>query len=244
MLAKASCPTLLLTRPVAQSMRCAQSARAQLPLGQVIVAPVIDIVHRGIAIDASSYAGLIFTSVNGVDAFAASSAIRARPVWCVGTRTAAAAQTAGFVQITSAAEGGGDAEALIALLRDTSPATPLLHLRGGHARGDLAPRLSAAGLPCDAAIIYDQVACPLTEEALAALNGAAPVLIPLFSPRSATLCAEAASKARAPLYPVAISGAAARAWQALRPEAPIVAQRPDSAAMLDALSGIVEGIKG
>jgi uroporphyrinogen-III synthase len=244
MLAKANLAVLLLTRSAAQSARFAKEASAHLTGVSVIVSPVIEIEHRALFVRPEEYAGLVFTSENGVDAFAAACDARAHPVWCVGTRTAAAALSAGFTKVISAAQDGGDAEGLLALLNRTRPTPPLLHLRGAHARGDLAPRLTALGLPCDAAILYDQRACLLSIQARDALNGAAPVLIPLFSPRSAALCAESAAQAHAPLYPVAISAAAAQAWLALRPEVPIVAQRPDSAAMLDTLSGTFEAIAG
>lgn len=237
-------PILLLTRPALQSARFAQEVAARVPGLRLIVSPVIEIAPRPLGYQPDEYAGLIFTSENGVAAFAAAWDGRAHPVWCVGVRTAEAARAAGFARVTSAAEGGGDAEALLCLLRAAHPETPLLHLRGAHARGDLAPRLTAAGLPCDACILYDQGARPLTPEARAALLGPVPVVLPLFSPRSATLCADGAAGASAPLHPAAISPAAARAWQALRPEPPVVADRPDSAAMLDAVSGIVEGIAG
>lgn len=242
MLAKAPRPVLLLTRPAAQSARFADEVTDRIDGLSVLVAPVLDIVRRPLFVQPRDYAGLIFTSENGVDAFAAASRERGHPVWCVGTRTADTAAAAGFHTIRSAATEGGTAESLFSILSGDHPPTPLLHVRGAHARGDLAPRLTAAGIACDAVILYDQQARPLTPEAMAALDGEAAVLIPLFSPRSASLIAENAARAQAPLYPVAISRAAARAWQALRAEAPIVAQRPDGAAMLDALAGIVEGM--
>ena len=40
-------------------------------------------------------------------------------------------------------------------------------------------------------IVYDQQAVPLTNEAGALLAGTAPVILPLFSPRSARLVADA-----------------------------------------------------
>lgn len=237
-------PILLLTRPALQSARFAQQVSARVPGFGLVIAPVIEIAPRMLGCRPDDYAGLIFTSENAVATFAAAWPGRGHPVWCVGARTAEAARTAGFARVSSAADGGGDAEALLRLLQTEQPEAPLLHLRGAHARGDLAPRLTAAGLPCDAWILYDQVARPLTPEARTALAGPVPVVLPLFSPRSATLCADGASDARAPLFPAAISPAAARAWQSLRPEPPVVADRPDSAAMLDAVSGIVEGIAG
>ncbi len=264
MLSKADRAVLLLTRPAAQSERFAHEALERLaddlslsgaghdaeaetrPGLRVVISPVLEIVPRRLLLRPFDYAGLIFTSENGVAAFAEDAPAQAYglPVWSVGNRTAEAARRAGFGTVFSAADEGGDAEALLRLLLETRPEGPLLHLRGAHARGDLPPRLSAAGLPCTAAIVYDQLARPLSPEALRVLEATEPVLLPLFSPRTATLCAEGAAGAQAPLYPVAISNAAARAWQALRPEAPVVSAHPNSAAMLDALSGIIAGNRG
>lgn len=237
-------PILLMTRPAAQSARFAHDVAARAPGLALVVSPVIEIVPRHLGHRPDAYAGLVFTSESGVAAFASAWAGRTHPVWCVGTRTADAARAAGFACVASAADGGGDAEALLRLLLDAQPRTPLLHVRGAFARGDLAPRLTAAGLLCEGCILYDQEARPLTPQARTALRGSVPVVLPLFSPRSATLCADGVAGATAPLRPAAISPAAARAWQALRPEPPVVADRPDSAAMLDAVCGIVEGIAG
>lgn len=65
------------------------------------------------------FAALAFTSANGVRAFAALSAARDRPAFCVGDATAAAAKAVGYLDVRSA---GGDVDALLALLL-AAPAT-------------------------------------------------------------------------------------------------------------------------
>lgn len=232
-------PILLLTRPEPQSRRFASEVRERVDALDVLVAPVLDIRQIAFRAPAEAPAGLIFTSENGVEAFSAQSDLRALPVWCVGARTADAARARGFDDVTSAADDGGDAEGLLRLLLRQRPEGRLLHLRGAHARGDLAPRLTAAGIPCDATVVYDQVALPLSDTALRCLRGQRPVILPLFSPRTALLCARNAETSTTALWPVAISAAAAKAWQDIRPEEPVIAARPDSAAMLDALAGLV-----
>ena len=72
----------------------------------------------------------------------------------------------------------------------------------------------------------------------AVLAGAAPVILPLFSPRSARLAADAVAGASARLLPVAISDAAAAAWAATRPEPSRVALRPEVAAMLAEVAAV------
>ena len=249
-------PALLLVRPRPQSERFARAARARLGADlAIVIAPLMELRPLALTVDARKFAGLIFTSENGVAAFAGQCALRARPVWCVGSRTAAAARAAGFRNLRSAAATGGDAEALIARILKDAPKGPLLHLRGTHARVDIAARLSAQGLPCEAAVVYDQISQPLGAEALRLLEAPAPVLLPLFSPRSARLMAEAINghAVRAALHIVAISPAAAAPWYdsgrdagaglpAMRAEAMHVAPRPDARAVLDLLEGIVTSL--
>lgn len=238
-------PVLLLTRPLAQSERYAAEALSRLGPLQVLIAPLMEIRPVPLRLEPAGFAGLIFTSENGVAQFCAQSRLRDRPVWCVGPRTAAAAAAAGF-EVRSDGAGGGDAEALIRTLRAARPPLPLLHLRGEHAVTDLAGRLAAEGLACAEAVVYAQKAVPLPPEGEAVLGGQAPVLLPLFSPRSARAAGEAASAVReaagrvAPLWPVAISAAAASRWRAgwTGPERPLaVASSPDAAGMTEALAG-------
>ncbi len=232
---------LLLTRPRAQSERFARDFAAALGREiPMVISPLMEIVPRGLAVDPGAAAGLIFTSENGVAAFAGVEGRRHWPVWCVGERTAAAARAAGFADVSVA---GGDAEALVAEILAARPAGPLLHLRGAHAAGDVAGRLTAGGMQTTAAVVYDQRAQALTVEAEALLADAgAEVLLPLFSPRSAALLVEAARGVRARLYPVAISPAAARVWadSALGAERPAqVATAPDAAAMIVAMNAVL-----
>ena len=137
-------------------------------------------------------------------------------------------------------------------MRAAGPATPLLHLRGAHAVTDLAGRLTAEGLACDEAVVYAQRERPPTPEALAVLAGNVPVLVPLFSPRSARLAAQAVRAARrdgpgAPLHAVAISEAAARQWRtgcAGDDARVIVAASPDARGMTEALGGLCRELAG
>jgi uroporphyrinogen-III synthase len=240
---------LLLTRPRAQSERFARETLAALGREvPVVIAPLIEILPRGLTIDPGGAAGLIFTSENGVAAFAGIDARRHWPVWCVGERTAQAARAAGFARVEL---GGGDAEALLAGILAARRRGPLLHLRGQHAAGDLVGRLTAAGLPATAAVVYDQRACALPAEARALLaDPAEDLLLPLFSPRSAALLVKAAAAAvtEARLHPVAISMATAEVWDAggagLGQPARIAAA-PDAPAMIAALAEVLaEGSAG
>ncbi|MGY6411395.1 MAG: uroporphyrinogen-III synthase [Alkalilacustris sp.] len=248
----AETPVLLLTRPRAQSERFAAGLAGCLATLPRVISPLIEIVPQTLAVDPEPYATLIFTSENGVASFAAQSGLRDRPAWCVGPRTAEAAAKAGFA-VRSAEAEGGTAEALIGALRVARPATPLLHLRGAHAVTDLAGRLTAEGLACGETVVYAQQECRPSAEALAALAGTRPVLLPLFSPRSAALAAGAVRAARGSatgagavgrLHPVAISAAAAERWRRSWPgeSRVVVACSPDAKGMTEALEGVCRAL--
>ncbi|AZY94954.1 uroporphyrinogen-III synthase [Paracoccus sp. S4493] len=185
-------PILLMTRPGDDSERTAARIGAD-----VIVAPILQIVpvdHDGAALARAP--GLVFTSAHAV---ASAGPGRGRPAICVGERTGQVARDAGFAVI----QGAGTADSLVPLIA-ASP-VPLVHPHGRH----LAQRLAVPGI-----VVYDQRPQPLTARARAALMGARPVVVPVYSPRSARLLAGMAAGARAPLWLVAISDAAAAAWTA------------------------------
>jgi uroporphyrinogen-III synthase len=178
-------------------------------------------------------AGLILTSENAV----AAAAVLApgRRAWCVGPRTALVAKQAGLLVHHS---DGGDAAALVAALLASDDRGPLVHLRGAEARGDIAARLTEAGVSCVELVVYEQVTRKLGDPARDLLARPGPVLVPLFSPRSAARLAREITELgpiRARLRPVAISAAAAEAWTG--PDRGVVplAARPDAQAMIGAL---------
>jgi uroporphyrinogen-III synthase len=186
--------TLILTRPRAQSLAFAATLRARLPgRFRPVLAPLLEIAPLPAPLELGGLQGLVFTSANGVEQFAARSAERGLPAFCVGEMTAAAARRLGF----AARAAGGDVAALAALVAAAHRpgAGAFLHLRGRHAAGDLAGQLAAAGVPARAAEIYDQVPVPLDGEALALLKAGAAEVLAFFSPRSARLFGEAARAA-------------------------------------------------
>ncbi len=211
---------VLLTRPRADAERTAAALQGR---AEVIVSPLMRIVFGDALPDVGT---ALFTSGNGVAAWVAGGGARGLPCWTVGPRTAELAQAAGF-EVQGVAE---DAASLSALL-PAGLASPV-HLRGAVQRGNLVARLRARGIPAREAVLYLQKAEAPTAGALAAV-AAAPVLAPLWSPRSARLLFEAFVP---PLWrnlrPVALSPAVARAC----PVPPVaVAERPDGPAMLRAI---------
>jgi uroporphyrinogen-III synthase len=225
--------TVLLTRPQAQSDRFAAQIRARLPEVRVVVAPLMEIIATGPAPAIPEGDAVIFSSANGV---AAAGPGQGRQAWCVGERTAAAAREAGY----AACAAGRTADGLVAHLRQIRPAGRLVHLHGAHTRGDVAERLAEAGLPVAAVAVYDQVALEPGPDFAAAL-ASTPLVVPLFSPRSAALFADAARRTTQGLDPralhlVALSPAVRDAlpptWQA----STAIAERPDATAMLDGIA--------
>lgn len=209
-------PPVLLTRPAPASERLA--ARLAALGAEPVVSPLLRI-RRAEALPELA-PGLLFTSVNGVEAYRALGGPPGRPAWCVGPRTARAARAAGLAVRGTAP----DAEALARLVPGDAP--PLLHLRGAVQRGDLAAELRARGRAARDAVIYAQDPVPLTEAGRAAL--AAGAVVPLYSPRSAALLVAAAPDADwTRLRPLSLSPAVA----SMLPVASEVAASPDGAAM-------------
>lgn len=207
-------PPVLLTRPQAQ----AQAFAARLPGWRVVISPILDIVavdhDAGPLRDA---AGVVFTSAHAV---AAAGPGRGRPAICVGGATAQVARAAGF----AVTEGAGTADSLLPLIA-ASP-VPLIHPHGRHV---------ARALPVPGVVVYDQRPRPLTPAAQDLLAGRDPVILPVFSARSARLLGQAVAGAGAPLWLVAISAAAAEAWSGPAPARCRQAGQPTAAAMTAAI---------
>ncbi len=206
----------------------------------MLIAPLLEIVARpGVAAPAAKgAAGLVFTSENGAAVAAAEiPAAQRRLAWCVGGRTAAVAAAAGFAVRT----GPGNALGLIDAIVADPPVGegPLVHLHGAEVRCDVAAGLRARGVTAHAAVVYEQQAVPLAAAAQDLLAGAAPVLAPVFSPRSARLLAPALAVARAPVAVAAISPAAAAELPPLPAGRLAIAASPDSPAMLAALAKLL-----
>lgn len=206
-----------MTRPQADSAAFADALGCA-----AVISPLLRIRHRGPLPQLTR--DLVFSSANGVAAYVALGGPRDLSAWCVGARTAQAAEQAGL-QVQGVAQ---TAEALVAM---DITARALTHLHGTHTRGDIAARLGARGLNCAAAAIYDQVALPLNAAAHALLASGHRVVIPLFSPRTAALFVkECPPTAWARVNVVAISPAV---LDIVRPHARgiALAAQPDGASM-------------
>lgn len=231
-------PTLLLTRAEAQNDSLVQSLHAPGAADlRIVVSPLIQIADLNAPmpdLGGRPCRGLIFTSANSIPWAKAQSGLAGLPAFCVGDRTAAAARAAGF----EARQAGKDAAELLATVQRLRPPGPLILPHGVHTRGAVAETLNSAGIETIPVTVYDQVACALTAEAVAALQGDAMVIAPVYSPRTAALlrAALAAIDRRAPLALIAISPAAAEPLGELSNAGMELAQRPDGSAMRDAVA--------
>ncbi|MEJ6404320.1 uroporphyrinogen-III synthase [Yoonia sp. 2307UL14-13] len=218
-------PTVLITRPEAQGHAFAAKLRAAWDGAMdVVVSPLLRIAP--IAADLPPCDAVILTSANGVAQAVRLGLAAGTTAYCVGPTTADAARDAGFLPVV----GPGDAAGTVAMVCEKRPSGRLIHIRGEHARGDIAKALTRAGLTCADVVAYRQEPVALNAAACAAVAGDAPIIAPVFSPRTAKLLAEAVPF-RAPLHVVAISEAAVPDLAAADV---IIAPRPDGGGMLDA----------
>jgi uroporphyrinogen-III synthase len=216
-------PTLLLTRPEPQSRAFLEQceALAGRPLAAVI-SPILRIEATGVIPDLDRFATIIFTSGNGVRCLAERAGLRGRNVRTVGTRTAQLARSFGAKAVAL----GDDVDAFIRAAAKVE--SPALLCRGTHVRGDLAKQLRNLGVEVEEAVIYHQFEQPLSADAKRLLAGKSPVLVPVFSPRSAGLLAQQCP-ITAPVTVLAISANAADAWTG--PGKVMIAEAPTADSM-------------
>jgi uroporphyrinogen-III synthase len=239
---------ILLTRPEAASGRFSaqlQQADVMLP---VVHAPLLRI-ELGHSPVLRPEAAVIFTSRHGV---AAAPEGAGRLAYVVGQVTAEQAKAAGYCLAVVAPDAETLFQRIMADFRDAStqddaktfPAL-LCHLHGRHTRGDLAARLTQAGVPTEAHVVYEQVAQRLTEAAEKLLKSREMVIIPVFSPRTAHLFAAECQRvpASASLCVAAFSPAVAAALSEVSVTRMEVAKQPDAGNMIAAVQRLIAAVQ-
>lgn len=222
-------PIVLLTRPTESSERLAATIRTELSLNSVI-SPVLRFERKEVSEKIDTFSALILTSPNGARYLADLEIPENMICYTVGDRTAQIVSELGLVTRSAS----GDSNDLVELVLGDPPAGKCLHLRGEHARGDISHRLNSAGVACEECVFYQQIAQNLTGEALELIHTRKTALLPLFSPRSAALVS-AEVNLHDDVWVVAMSEAVADKLGAGFAGHVTVAERPDEAAMLDAL---------
>lgn len=231
-MARQSQPTILLTRPLAQSQRFADQ------IGGALISPLMRPEFLSPPLPSGDFTAIVLTSETGVEAagrISAAGTALPKQAFCVGNRTAAAARAVGF----EASSAVGAAHDLLAYIIAAAPVGRLLLLKGQDSVGDLEQRLISAGIETVSQVTYRQIAQYLTDEAIAVLQETHPVILPIFSPRSAKLLADELRRiaAKAPIWLAALSPTVAEAFDFPTVFAEIAA-RPDSAAMQQAVQAL------
>ncbi len=223
--------TLLLTRPEDASRRFAVAVEDALGGGwRVVVCPLME--TRFLTVPLPDCDTLVFTSETAVRAVARLGTDRRALAWCVGPRTEEAARAAGF----STKRGGGTAEELVAAILADRPVGAVFCPRAQDQAVDVAKLLNLAGIETVSEVVYAQIAQSPTDEACDLLAGTDPVILPLFSARSARLAVAAFHGHRAPLCVAAISAQVAKEAEGLGAGEVFVAETPDAAGMIGALA--------
>jgi uroporphyrinogen-III synthase len=230
---------LLVTRPLPQGEALAQRLRAAGH--EALICPLLTVEWLDADLSLDGVAALVFTSANGVAAFARLQETRGLPVFCVGDATARAAREAGFSEVESAE---GNAQDLADLIRARWPREGggLLHISGEDQAFDLTGDLSRRGFDARRAVLYRTLAVEqLPGDVRTALDSGAMDGMLFLSPRTAasfvSLCERQGLGERCrTLAAYCLSEAVAEAagglpWGTVR-----IAARPTQSSLLDLLS--------
>lgn len=227
---------VLITRPEAEAQMLQQALQACGITADC--APLLAIrIHRDVPLPLDGVAALLFTSANGVRAFAANAARRDFSVFAVGEASAAAARAAGFADVQAA---GGDVDSLAALVqaRWRPQDGILLHAAGATLAGDLQALLQAQDYTVRRIMLYTaEAATALPAPVAAAFAMGIYDAVLFFSPRTAATfvtlvraagCAGGATAAVAACLSANVAQAVAELpWRAVQ-----VAARPREADLL------------
>jgi uroporphyrinogen-III synthase len=229
---------VLVTRPIAEARAFATALTDRFGSRvRPVLSPLMAVKVLPPALPPGPFVGVIFTSSAGVEAALQVQAELPKLAWCVGRKTAERASAAGF----HARSADGDADALVAAIRAEPPRGRLLHLSGEDTRGEVRERLVAAGIVTVSMIVYRQEPQPLSPEGAAVLATAGPVILPLFSPRSAVLFHAALQPdSRATLHIIAMSAAVAGAARLIPHHTLLIAPDLTAEAMLHACGKVLD----
>ncbi len=237
----------LVTRPAedAATVAAALTARGIEPM----LAPMLRIEPEpsGAARLGGALAGVqavLFTSANGIRAFAHASKRFELPAYCVGEASAAAARIAGFRTVANAGGDVGDLAALVAA-RLAPGNGALLHAAGRDTAGDLVSALAAKGFTLRRVELYRAVAADaFAPDIEAALRRGEVAMALFFSPRTAETFVRLATAAglaerSSNMTAVCLSRNVAAALSGLPWRAVATAHAPNLTALLAALDEIV-----
>ena len=175
---------LLLTRPHDQAFRFSKNlVRLGITSKNILVDPITKIEGVDVLYNFSSVRGLLITSANAVAYLPAALVGSKLPTFCVGEATTRAALKQGLM----AQHLAGTAQDLYNVLSGRFLEGPLLHLRGTYTTLDFEAYFRDTPIEVQNLIIYQQIAQDLRPETYTLLRGTVPIVLPIFSPRSAGL---------------------------------------------------------
>ena len=225
----------LLTRPEEDSRRLAKQLES---LGHsACCAPLLTIENiPAPKIDLNLFQAALFTSANGVRAFAHNTDDRQTLCYAVGPATAAEARAIGFLSVITA---GGDVENLAALvMADLKPEQgPLLHISGRDVAGDLSGHLEKAGFTVSRKKLYTAIkAKQLSPTAQDLITSGQITHVVFYSPRTAKCFAEIIERAAlqnflSGITALCLSSAVSNVISSLDWHGIITAQRPEQEAL-------------
>ena len=227
---------LLMTRPPDDSDRFVSALRAKTSRQfDVIVSPLFEIAPLEVAGFDHDPDHFIFSSSNAVRQADHLGLARRGIAWCVGDQTAVAARELGF----DSRSAGGNGNDLLALIAAQRPKGRILHVHGRKTYINFAREL---GGQCTGICAYDQVELPLTDKAVAALKGTDDVIVPLFSPRTASILLRNAM-ITAPVRLIGISLHTVQALDAAKSSLKWqIAKSPDLDGMIEATRLVFEAL--
>ena len=231
----------LITRPQEDS------ADAAIALARRGITPVlapmmrIEYAKTDIGNEVALAQAVLFTSRNGVRAFARLSPRRDITVLAVGDSTAALARDNGFVNVESA---GGDSADLARLTIDRlDPANGLLfHAAGATVAGDLTEALNKAGFKTVRRTLYEAKALDaLKEDTATALRDRTLDYVLFFSPRTGRIFADLVEKAGLAktcdsLTAICLSAGVASEIKNIQWQNTVIAQHPTTASLLSIIA--------
>ena len=190
---------------------------------------------------------LLFTSANGVRAFAGQSPDRGLPVFAVGDATAAAARAAGFVGVESAQGNVEDLAGLVAARLDPA-AGALFHGAASDVAGDLKGLLDRRGFEVRRLVLYRARAAErLSEQNLRLIQDGALDAVLFFSPRTGKTFVRLLGEKRSRdvcsgCHAVCLSAAVAAEIRSIAWAGVHVADQPDQEALLAALDRVAASV--
>ena len=231
---------VLLTRPQAEGEAFAKALLERFSNRvRPVVAPLIAPRFLSPDVPSQDFAAVVFTSAQAVKAARQLQMPLPQLAYCVGRKTAASATAAGF----NARSADGDVTDLLAMILSDKCKGPLLYLRGVDTVGDLEKTLLDYNIAAVSLHVYIQEPQIFSPEAIQLLRAPDPMIVPLFSPRTARLFRhQLPTDAKAPLHVAAMSAAVAEALDGLSLAALVSAHQPDAPGMLDAVETLLTGL--